>query len=108
MKVQQTIDHKIREHFQPEVLEVHNESHMHNVPPGSESHFKVLVVSGQFEGLSRVRRQQQINGLLAEELKGPVHALSMQTLTPAEWAEKNGETMASPQCLGGGKAELAS
>ena len=106
MTIQQTIESKIQNAIQTDYLEVLNESHMHNVPPGSESHFKLIIVSDGFEGVSRVQRHQQINGVLADELKGSVHALSMQTLTPAEWSARNGETLASPQCLGGGKDEL--
>ena len=105
MTVQETIETKLRDRFAPAHLEVINESHMHNVPPGSESHFKVIVVSPGFEGLNRVRRQQEINGLLADELKGSVHALSMETHTTDEWQARGGRTMTSPQCMGGGKAD---
>lgn len=106
MIIQQTIETKIREAIAPEHLEVLNESHMHNVPPGSESHFKLVIVSDSFEGVSRVRRHQHINGILAEELKNSIHALSMQTMTKAEWTARNGELMASPKCLGGGKEDV--
>ena len=108
MTVQQTIEAKLRDRFAPVHLEVINESHMHNVPPGSESHFKVIVVSSGFEGLNRVRRQQEINGLLAEELKGPIHALSMETHTEGEWHARAGKVMSSPQCMGGSKADRSS
>lgn len=103
MTVQDTIEQKILSALAPSHLDVINESHMHNVPPGSESHFKVVVVSSAFEDIPLVQRHQKINGILAEELKGTVHALSMQTLTPPEWEEKGGETMASPLCQGGSK-----
>ncbi|MEF8793263.1 BolA family protein [Thiohalorhabdus sp.] len=101
MSVQETIEHKLSQELEPVHLEVLNESHMHNVPEGSESHFKVYVVSPAFEGQKRVGRQRTINRVLADELAGPVHALSLHTLTPAEWAAKDRETLASPQCLGG-------
>ena len=105
MKVQTKIEDKITQALQPEFLEVANESHMHNVPPGSESHFKVTVVSREFDNKMLVARHRLLNQLLKEELAGPVHALSLHTLTPAEWQEKNGEIRKSPPCLGGSKAE---
>ena len=49
MQIQQQIEQKLREQFAPLHLEVSNESHMHNVPEGSESHFRVVLVSAQFE-----------------------------------------------------------
>jgi len=51
---------------------------------GGESHFSLLIVSDRFEGLNRVARQRLVNHVLAEELAGPVHALSLKTQTPAE------------------------
>ncbi|MEL0021099.1 MAG: BolA family protein, partial [Rickettsiales bacterium] len=84
VSVQQTIESKINEALSPSHLQVLNESHMHSVPPGSESHFKVVIVSESFEGVPRVRRHQTINGILKHEIAGPVHALSMETLTQEE------------------------
>ena len=52
--------------------------------PGGESHFNVTIVSEAFVGQGRVARQRAINALLAEELAGPVHALSIKALTPDE------------------------
>ena len=101
MSVHETIETKIRAALVPAHLEVVNESHMHNVPPGSESHFRLVVVSDRFEGQTRVARHQTINALLAGELAGGVHALSMQIHTAAEWRERNGRTFTSPACLGG-------
>lgn len=103
MTVQQTIEGKIREALTPSHLQVINESHMHSVPPGSESHFKLVVVADSFAGVPRVRRHQTVNGILRDELAGPVHALSMETLTPAEWQARGGAVRASPACLGGSK-----
>jgi BolA protein len=106
MSVQSTISSKINEALAPAHLEVINESHMHSVPPGSESHFKVVIVAGSFEGQRLIARQQKINGILADELKGPVHALTMQTLTPSEWQDRGGAVPDSPDCLGGSKADV--
>jgi len=101
MTIQANIESKITDTLQPEYLEVANESHMHNVPAGSESHFKVTVVTSEFDGKMLVARHRILNQLLKEELEGPVHALSLNTLTPQEWQEKNGEVRKSPPCLGG-------
>ena len=100
MSIQQLIETKITDAITTTHLEVINESHMHNVPPGSESHFKLVIVTDEFEGLSRVRRHQHINGLLADELKDCIHALSMQTLTPSEWSKSNNAVTNSPDCMG--------
>ena len=105
MSVQTIIEQKIRESLELDHLEVINESHMHNVPPGSESHFKLVIVSPAFDQLNRVRRHQTVNGLLADELAGPVHALSMETLTAPEWESRGKTHMASPACHGGSKAD---
>ena len=87
--------------LEPFHLEVVNESSMHNVPPGSESHFKVTVVSAQFDGQGLVARHRAVNALLAEQLAGPVHALALHTMTPQEWFDKGGQAPQSPDCLGG-------
>lgn len=76
---------------------------MHNVPPGSESHFKVTVVSSEFNEKMLVARHRMVNKLLTDELAGSLHALSLHTLTPEEWQEKNGEIRKSPPCMGGSK-----
>lgn len=103
MSIQSIIEEKITAALQPEHLEVVNESHMHNVPPDSESHFKVTIVTNEFAGKMLVARHRILNQLLKGELDGPVHALSLNTLTPEEWQEKNGEVRKSPPCLGGSK-----
>lgn len=91
-------------HLRPRHLEVVNESHMHSVPKGSETHFKVLVVSEAFDGMGPVDRHRTVNALLKHELATGVHALSLRTLTPAQW-EKDAVPFESPACLGGSKKE---
>lgn len=105
MTVQQTIESKLTQELAPRHIEVINESHMHSVPPGSESHFKVVVVSDAFEGQRLVRRHQAVNQILAAELRDQIHALSLQTHTAAEWQARNGTVPDSPACLGGSKAD---
>jgi stress-induced morphogen len=91
--------------FAPAVLEVINESDNHSVPRGSETHFKVVVVSDSFSGMSPVARHRAVNKTLAAQLAAGVHALSIQAFTPAQWAERGGVIPPSPPCLGGSKAE---
>jgi BolA family transcriptional regulator, general stress-responsive regulator len=107
MTVQQEIEQQLRGGFSPFFLEVANESSQHSVPPNSETHFRVVLVSAMFDGISRVARHQQVYGLLAPQLDGPVHALALHTYSPAEWQQKGGHAPASPQCLGGSKAEAS-
>ena len=52
---------------------------------GDGQHFQAVVVSGQFEGKSRVQRHQLVYGALGERMREEIHALSMRTVTPAEW-----------------------
>jgi len=89
--------------LQPMHLELVNESHMHNVPKGSESHFKVVVVSDDFKNHNLIARHRMINNLLKSQIDGPVHALSIHAMTPDEWLEKGGDYPESPACLGGNK-----
>lgn len=100
MQTYNSIVDKLNDSFSPEYLSVVNESHGHNVPEGSETHFKVTVVSQVFNGLNRVKRQQSVYQVLAELMSGPVHALSMNTYTPDEWL-KQPKPSVSPPCMGG-------
>ena len=87
--------------LQPLKLDIVNESHMHNVPPGSESHFKLVIVSAEFNDKNLIARHRAVNKLLAEQLQGGVHALSMHTYTPDEWQKRGGDIPQSPPCMGG-------
>lgn len=101
-----TTETRIREQllhtFAPDYLDVVNESHGHNVAPGSETHFKVVIVADQFSGLRPVQRHRQVYAALEEFLKQGVHALALHTYTPEEWQAAGGAPE-SPVCLGGGK-----
>ena len=105
MSRKQTIEQRLASELSPLHLEVTDESHMHNVPAGAESHFKVLVVSEQFDGERLVGRHRRINALLDDELAGGMHALAIHACTPQEWFDKGGgPAPESPQCQGGAKA----
>jgi len=58
---------------------------------GDGRHFQAVVVSRAFEGLAKVRRHQLVYGALGDRMREDVHALSMQTLTPAEWSRARDE-----------------
>ena len=104
MRIQSTIESKLRSALQPLHLEVVNESHLHSVPPGSESHFKVIVVSARFTGLSLIEQQRLVNSILTDELRGGVHALAMKTLTPQKWQDAGQQAaLKTPLCHGGSK-----
>ena len=104
MKLQDCIENKIKMHFQPIYFEVVNESHNHNVPMASETHFKVLVVSEKFTGLNRIQRQRWVYEVLDEELKTGIHALTQRALTPEEW-QNSSRDFKSPPCHGGVKKD---
>ncbi|KTD23595.1 regulator of penicillin binding proteins and beta lactamase transcription (morphogene) [Legionella lansingensis] len=82
-------------------LSVENESSKHHVPLGSETHFKVLVVSDAFKGMTMINRHRKINSLLDDELKTGLHALTLHLYTPEEWQQRNGTTQKSPSCRDG-------
>ena len=103
MKTQSIIEQKLSQALSPQYLEVINESNTHSVPANSETHFKVILVSGVFEGVRKVARHQKIYGVLADELAGGVHALAIHAYTESEWQEATGTAPASPKCAGGSK-----
>jgi BolA protein len=101
MSLQQQIEQKLADALPCTHLEVINESGKHNVPPGSESHFKVVVVSDDFLDQKLVARHRMINRILAQELEQGVHALAIHTYSTAEWSKKSASAPSSPNCHGG-------
>lgn len=104
MTLQHCIEEKLTRQFHPLHLEVHNDSHKHNVPPDAESHFRVILVSEHFQNQKLLLRHKAINKVLAQELAGAVHALGLHAYTPEEWARVR-VAPESPECLGGKAAE---
>ena len=102
MSVQSTIENKLAQGLNVLHLVLENESHMHS-GPASESHFKLTLVSDDFEGKRAVQRHQAIYGLLGEELNGPVHALALHLYTASEWSDRGEASPLSPKCMGGSK-----
>lgn len=80
----------------PLELIIENESHLHS--RGQDSHFKILIVSESFEGLSRVERHQKINQELKEEFDQGLHALTLRALTPSEFEKMSPSDFKSPEC----------
>jgi len=99
MSQQEKIEKLLKEAFEPKHFELVNESYMHNVPKGSESHFKAVIVSEHFAGKRLVQRHQSVYSAMGELMK-EIHALALHTFTEAEWAER-GHLPTSPKCRGG-------
>jgi BolA protein len=82
------IQNKLTSAFAPLRLEIEDDSARHaghaGANPGGESHFNVLIESAAFAGAPQVARQRLVYRALAEELAGPLHALSVKALAPGE------------------------
>ena len=89
------LEARIREGLAIAHLELEDESHLHAGHEGAKSgagHYRAVVVSEGFEGLSRVAAQRLVYQVLADEMKADIHALAMTTYTPERWsaAERGG------------------
>ncbi len=88
MRTRDLITEKLTAAFQPESLQVVDESHQHaghaGHRPGGETHFRLNIVAEAFRGKTRIERHRMINAALAAELKGGVHALAIQAAAPGE------------------------
>ncbi|MFY9178216.1 MAG: BolA/IbaG family iron-sulfur metabolism protein [Venatoribacter sp.] len=98
MSIAETIKAKLQE-LAPLHLELQNESHMH-AAQALDSHYKLVLVSEAFSGVRTVARHQKVYALLAEELRGPVHALALHLYDPQEWQQTS--VPKSPNCMGHG------
>lgn len=82
------IQNKLTAAFQPTRLEIVDDSSRHaghsGAREGGESHFNVTIEAQAFAGTARVARQRMVYKALAEELSGPIHALSVKALAPGE------------------------
>ena len=67
---------------------------------GDGRHFFATIVSAEFEGASRVARHQRVYRALGDRMREQIHALSMKTLTPAEWAPSANAAAGSPPAAG--------
>lgn len=111
---------KLLRALNPELIDLVNESHEHGrrahfhdnastqrtgdapaVQNRIETHFKLVIVSEAFQGLSRVARSRRVHELLSDELKAGVHALTMRLLVPNEMSDQELSKFVSPNCMGG-------
>lgn len=101
MTTDEIIEAKIIASFQPSRLKLDNDSHQH-AGRKTDTHFRLVIVAESFEKQSLVNRQRSVYACLHAELEGPVHALQMKCLTPAEYQGLNGDvTLEAPRCKGG-------
>lgn len=92
MERRERLEVLLREKLSALHVEVVDESHLHAGHPGAASgggHFRAVIVSPRFEGLSRLAAQRLVYEALADEMGGAVHAFSMTTLSPAEWPQES-------------------
>ena len=82
--------------FNPSVLSIDNESHMHNVPENSESHFKIVLVSRNFTGLTEVNRHKSVYKALGG-IMNSIHAISIYSFDENEY-KNNPMILDSPNC----------
>lgn len=102
MVICEQIEEKLRAAFDPVYLEVVDESYRHNVPVGSGSHFKIVLVSDCFIAERFLNRHRLIYRELSEELATTVHAMALHTYTVKEWEGLQDTLSASPPCRGAG------
>lgn len=89
MKVNDRLRSKLTDAFAPVHLEIVDESALHaghvGARPEGETHFRIHVVAEAFAGKSRLQRQRAVYAILADELAGPVHAMSLKLQLPSEY-----------------------
>lgn len=103
MRRQEIIEQTLSKTLTPTHLSVENESRFHHVPDGSETHFKVTLVSDSFAGQTLVSRHRMVNQLLKGEFDTGLHALSLHLFTPEEWEKRQQNVLKSPGCRDGFK-----
>ncbi|WP_299492898.1 BolA family protein [uncultured Shewanella sp.] len=99
MSLEQEIIDKLTQTLAPTHLQVINESHNHNVPANSETHFKVIITSDVFEGKRLLARHRLVNEALNEAFSEGLHALSIHTFSLNEWNDEM-QVPSSPDCKG--------
>ena len=99
-QIKPMIENALKSAFRPKLLDVKDESYMHAAGADAQSHYKVTIVSDEFEGKRLIQRHRSVNRVLAEVL-GQIHALALHTYTEKEW-QAQGQAPDSPHCMGGG------
>ena len=95
--IESTINKIINESYNPLYIELVNESFMHNVPRGSESHFKLVVVSNIFKNMTLIQRHKHIYSSLKTTMNN-IHALSINAFDIDEF-KLNPTQSKSPDCI---------
>ncbi len=93
MDRRERIEETLRRELAADPVLVVDESHLHVGHAGARDgagHFRTLIVSARFEGKGPVERQRLVYAALAAEMGREIHALSMRTLTPAQWRQESG------------------
>lgn len=103
MTIEATLRSRVSDAFPQALVLLVNESHKHNVPDGSETHFALTVVVDAFDSMPRVKRHQAVYGLVSDLLDGPVHALALHLYSPEQWRQRSQQSPSSPECLGGSR-----
>ncbi|WP_299004473.1 BolA family transcriptional regulator [uncultured Shewanella sp.] len=99
MSLEQEIIDNLTQALTPTHLQVINESHNHNVPANSETHFKVIIASERFEGKRLLARHRLVNETLSDAFNKGLHALSIHTFSLNEWNDEM-KVPDSPDCKG--------
>lgn len=102
------IEATLRRELAADPVLVVDESHLHAGHAGARGgagHFRAVVVSARFEGRSALERQRLVYAALADEMGREIHALSMQTLTPAQWREQSRGSRPPDPGPGGGSSD---
>ena len=87
------IEETLRRELDADPVVVVDESHLHAGHAGARGgagHFRAVIVSARFEGKGPVERQRLVYAALSAEMDREIHALSMRTLTPAQWRQESG------------------
>lgn len=87
----ETIRSRLQAAFSPEVIELTDESHKHIGHAGNRGggHYRLLIVSPAFAGMSRIARQRAVQESLQDLYTADIHALSIRAQTPAEYQAKS-------------------
>ena len=96
MFVQNKIERLLRDNLNVSKLLITNDSYKHNVPPESESHFNVQIISDDFQNLSQIQRHKIVYKAV-ESLLTEIHAFSISAMTTSEFKE-NPSLKDTPDC----------
>lgn len=77
-----------------------NDSHKHS-GSATDSHYNLVLVSQQFEGLGLVKRHQQVYALVGDLMNSPIHALALHCYTPDQWQARQAKMPVTAPCMGG-------